>query len=98
MNISIFDIFKIGIGPSSSHTFGPMVAGNMFIETLIEKNLLDKVEAVNIDLYGSLALTGKGHATFLAIELGLEGFTPKTVVPSEIEAEVSRIKTEKTLN
>lgn len=98
MNISIFDIFKIGIGPSSSHTFGPMVAGNMFIETLIEKKLLDKVETINIDLYGSLALTGKGHATFLAIELGLEGFTPKTVVPSEIDNEVTRIKKEETLN
>ena len=97
MNISIFDIFKIGIGPSSSHTFGPMVAANMFIEKLIEKKLLEKVETVNIDLYGSLALTGKGHATFLAIELGLEGFTPKTVSPNEIENEVERIKTEKTL-
>ena len=97
MNISIFDIFKIDIGPSSSHTFGPMVAANMFIEKLIEKKLLEKVETVNIDLYGSLALTGKGHATFLAIELGLEGFTPKTVSPNEIENEVDRIKSEKTL-
>lgn len=98
MNISIFDIFKIGIGPSSSHTFGPMVAANMFIDKIIEKNLLDKVEAINIDLHGSLALTGKGHATFLAIELGLERFTPRSVSPNEIEKEVNRIKNEKTLN
>ncbi len=97
MNISIFDIFKVGIGPSSSHTFGPMVAGNMFIEELKNKKVLDKVETINIDLYGSLALTGKGHATFLAIELGLEAFTPSTIIPDEIENEVERIKKEKTL-
>ena len=98
INISIFDIYKIGIGPSSSHTFGPMVASNMFIKTLEEKNLIRKVASIGVDLYGSLALTGKGHGTFLAIELGLEGWTPETVKPNEIDTEIRRIKKEKNLN
>ena len=98
MNISIFDIFKIGIGPSSSHTFGPMVAANMFIKTLKEKNILMDVNRIAIDLYGSLALTGKGHATFLAIELGLEGFTPETIKPDEIDNEIQKIKSTHQLN
>ena len=72
INLSIFDIFKVGIGPSSSHTFGPMVAANMFIATLNKKNLIKKTESIQVDLYGSLALTGKGHGTFLAIELGTQ--------------------------
>ncbi len=98
MNISIFDIYKIGIGPSSSHTFGPMVAANMFIKTLEEKKLIEKVSSVGVDLYGSLALTGKGHGTFLAIELGLEGWTPETIKPNEIDEEIQRIKNDKNLN
>ncbi len=98
MNISIFDIYKIGIGPSSSHTFGPMVAANMFIKTLEEKKLIEKVSSVGVDLYGSLALTGKGHGTFLAIELGLEGWTPETIKPNEIDKEIQRIKNDKNLN
>ncbi len=92
INLSIFDIFKVGIGPSSSHTFGPMVASNMFIKTLSKKMLVKKVSSVQIDLYGSLALTGKGHGTFLAIELGLEGWTPDTIEPNEINNEIQRIK------
>lgn len=92
INLSIFDIFKVGIGPSSSHTFGPMVAANMFIATLNKKNLIKKTESIQVDLYGSLALTGKGHGTFLAIELGLEGWTPDTVEPLEIDNEIQRIK------
>lgn len=98
MNISIFDIYKIGIGPSSSHTFGPMVAANMFIKILEEKKLIEKVSSVGVDLYGSLALTGKGHGTFLAIELGLEGWTPETIKPNEIDEEIQRIKNDKNLN
>lgn len=98
MNISIFDIYKIGIGPSSSHTFGPMVAANMFIKTIQEKDLMKNIFSVGIDLYGSLALTGKGHATFLAIELGLEGWTPETIKPDEIDEEIKRIKKDKNLN
>lgn len=97
IDLSIFDIYKIGIGPSSSHTFGPMVASSMFIETLKDKKLIDKVDAVWVDLYGSLALTGKGHGTFLAIELGLEGYTPKTIKPDDIDKEIQRIKKNKNL-
>jgi len=97
MNLSIFDIYKVGIGPSSSHTFGPMVAANMFIKYLEEKGLIDKVASVGIDLYGSLALTGKGHGTFLAIELGLEGWVPETVKPDDIDNEIQRIKKDKNL-
>ncbi len=98
IDLSIFDIYKVGIGPSSSHTFGPMVAASMFIKTLEDKKIIDKVESVWIDLYGSLALTGKGHGTFLAIELGLEGWIPETVKPNDIDKEIQRIKNEKNLN
>lgn len=98
INISIFDIYKIGVGPSSSHTFGPMVASNMFIKTLQDNGELDNVAYINVDLYGSLALTGKGHATFLAIELGLEGYTPKEITPDEIDNEIQRIKNDKNLH
>lgn len=97
MNLSIFDIYKIGIGPSSSHTFGPMIAANMFIKTLEEKKLIEKVSSIAVDLYGSLALTGKGHGTFLAIELGLEGWTPETIKPNEIDEEIQRIKKDENL-
>jgi L-serine dehydratase len=95
MAVSVFDIFKIGIGPSSSHTFGPMVAANMFLKS-IEKDI-KKVESVRVDLYGSLALTGKGHATFLAIELGLEGLMPDKVKPNDVQKEINRIKEEETI-
>lgn len=97
MNLSIFDIFKVGIGPSSSHTFGPMVAANMFINILVKKMWAKKVCSIQIDLYGSLALTGQGHETFLAIELGLEGWTPNTVKPDEINEEIKRINKDKNL-
>ena len=98
INISIFDIYKIGVGPSSSHTFGPMVASNMFIKTLQDNGELDNVAYINVDLYGSLALTGKGHATFLAIELGLEGYTPKEITPDEIDNEIQRINNDKNIH
>ncbi|HSQ97403.1 MAG TPA: L-serine ammonia-lyase [Rickettsiales bacterium] len=96
-NLSIFDIFKVGIGPSSSHTFGPMVAANMFIRTSAKKMWIRRVYSIQVDLYGSLALTGEGHETFLAIELGLEGWTPDTIKPDIIEKEIKRIKEEKKL-
>ena len=68
--ISIFDIFKIGLGPSSSHTVGPMKAAAAFSGSLIEQNLLDKTARLAVEVYGSLALTGLGHATFDALLLG----------------------------
>ena len=61
--ISVFDLFKIGIGPSSSHTVGPMVAANLFLTSLTEQMELTAVKTIEIELYGSLAATGKGHAT-----------------------------------
>lgn len=81
MSISLFDLFSIGIGPSSSHTCGPMSAANEFIALLDERGLLNQTKRVKTELYGSLALTGKGHGTDKAILNGLEGKTPDTVDP-----------------
>ncbi|WGG52890.1 L-serine ammonia-lyase [Rugamonas sp. DEMB1] len=83
MDMSVFDLFKIGIGPSSSHTVGPMVAARRF---LVECAPLDDVVAVEAALYGSLALTGVGHATDKAVILGLMGETPQDVVPTQVDA------------
>ncbi|MBL0114054.1 MAG: L-serine ammonia-lyase [Sphingomonadales bacterium] len=79
MSVSVFELFKIGVGPSSSHTVGPMVAARRFCEWLEEQGLIGKVERISVDLYGSLALTGKGHATDTALILGLTGAVPATV-------------------
>ena len=84
MSISLFDLFSIGIGPSSSHTCGPMSAAYEFTTLLQEQSLLNKTERVKTELYGSLALTGKGHGTDKAILNGLEGKTPETVVPESM--------------
>ncbi|MBA5687682.1 L-serine ammonia-lyase [Rugamonas apoptosis] len=83
MDMSVFDLFKIGIGPSSSHTVGPMVAARRF---LVECGSLDDVVSVEASLYGSLALTGVGHATDKAVILGLMGETPQGVDPSRVDA------------
>jgi L-serine dehydratase len=82
MDMSVFDLFKIGIGPSSSHTVGPMVAARRF---LLDAGALDTVVGVDAHLYGSLALTGVGHATDKAVILGLMGETPQDVVPDAVE-------------
>ena len=79
--ISVFDMFKIGIGPSSSHTVGPMKAAAAFAADLDAAGLLDRVSRVQVDFYGSLALTGEGHGTVPAMLLGLEGQLPPTVDP-----------------
>lgn len=81
MMVSLFDIFKIGIGPSSSHTVGPMVAARRFLLRMEQARLLDAVCRLRIDLYGSLALTGVGHGTDRAIILGLYGAEPHSVDP-----------------
>ncbi|MGA1378482.1 MAG: L-serine ammonia-lyase [Chitinophagaceae bacterium] len=81
--ISVFDIFKIGIGPSSSHTLGPWKAALRLLQELKESNQLQKVNAVRVLLYGSLAKTGKGHGTDIAIQLGLSGEDPVTM-PTEL--------------
>ncbi|MGY2796434.1 L-serine dehydratase [Ewingella americana] len=77
--ISVFDMFKVGIGPSSSHTLGPMKAGKQFVDDLLEKGMMADVTRVAVDVYGSLSLTGKGHHTDIAIILGLAGNKPDTV-------------------
>lgn len=84
MNISIFDLFSIGIGPSSSHTVGPMLAANAFVDLLKNHSLIEQITRVEVQLYGSLALTGKGHATDRAILNGLEGQSPETVMPERM--------------
>jgi L-serine dehydratase len=81
LNVSVFDLFKIGIGPSSSHTMGPMTASCRFIREVQERGHLAQVARVTVDLYGSLALTGKGHATDTAVTLGLAGWLPAQVDP-----------------
>jgi L-serine dehydratase len=92
VNLSVLDIFKIGIGPSSSHTMGPMNAARRFVLDLEERGLLAKVHGVAAQLYGSLALTGLGHCTDRAVLLGLEGFTPDSMDPEAIEPTLARIR------
>ena len=92
MVCSVFDLFKIGVGPSSSHTMGPMTAACTFVERLEADGLLDRVARIQVDLYGSLALTGKGHATDRAILLGLSGDRPDRIDPDAAEALVAKIR------
>jgi L-serine dehydratase len=95
MSLSVFDIFKIGIGPSSSHTMGPMNAARAFVELLAARDLLARTAQVSAQLYGSLALTGRGHCTDRAILLGLEGLRPDTIDSTTIEPTLQRIRTTK---
>ncbi|MGO9931532.1 MAG: L-serine ammonia-lyase [Steroidobacteraceae bacterium] len=95
MSLSVFDIFKIGIGPSSSHTMGPMNAARGFAELLAARDLLARTSQVSAQLYGSLALTGRGHCTDRAILLGLEGMSPDSIDPAAIEPALQRIRTAK---
>ena len=93
MNTSLFEIFKIGIGPSSSHTVGPMRAALAFVRNLEEKSILEETRRVQTDLYGSLALTGHGHATDRAVLLGLSGELPEQVDSAKIGPLVNGIRT-----
>ncbi len=90
--ISVFDMFKIGIGPSSSHTLGPWRAAQAFTQKLTQKNILDKVQGIEILLYGSLAKTGIGHGTDIAVQLGLSGDDPVTFDVNSIAAKIADIK------
>ena len=92
MNTSLFELFKIGIGPSSSHTVGPMRAALRFTRQLESAGLLSRTAAVNVDLYGSLALTGLGHGTDRAVLLGLLGEAPDRIDPATIEARIAAIR------
>src|SRR5690554_6048740 len=90
--ISVFDMLKIGVGPSSSHTLGPWTAAEIFLKELRSQDLFDKTEKVIIELYGSLSLTGKGHATDLAVMLGLSGADPEYVPVENIESIIQTIR------
>ena len=91
-SISVFDMFKIGVGPSSSHTLGPWRAAQQFTQTLEGKNILGKVQAIEVLLYGSLAKTGVGHGTAIAVQLGLSGDDPVTFDVENIDAKIADIK------
>ena len=98
MSVSVFDLFKIGIGPSSSHTVGPMRAAARFATRWLEEpGHLDRVARVRAELYGSLAHTGRGHGTDKAVMLGLEGEWPDRVDPDSIDARLARIRDEATI-
>ncbi|MEQ8504419.1 MAG: L-serine ammonia-lyase [Rhodospirillales bacterium] len=97
MFLSVFDIFKIGIGPSSSHTVGPMLAANRFVRRMERQGTLMDVTAMRVTLYGSLAFTGKGHATDRAIILGLLGQTPDSADPDAVDGLITRVAETKRL-
>lgn len=90
--ISVFNIFKIGIGPSSSHTVGPMKAGKQFVDELIQKELLLTTDHIRVDVYGSLSLTGVGHSTDTAIIMGLAGYLPHDVDIDLIPKLINQVK------
>ncbi|MEY3360276.1 MAG: hypothetical protein RI923_1536, partial [Pseudomonadota bacterium] len=98
MAVSTFDLFKIGIGPSSSHTVGPMRAAARFVERwLVKEGHLAACSRIKVELFGSLALTGKGHGSDKAILLGLEGQWPNSIDPDTIEPMLVRIRKDKNL-
>lgn len=95
--ISIFDLFKIGIGPSSSHTVGPMKAANLFVSALSQQQLLMQVDRVQVELFGSLGATGKGHGSDIAVMLGLMGEQPQTTDVAAISQKIADIQAQSTL-
>jgi L-serine dehydratase len=92
---SLFDLYKIGVGPSSSHTMGPMRAACRFARELAVSGQFDQLDRVQAELFGSLALTGRGHSTDRAVLLGLTGFEPATIDPAAIDSTIARIRVEK---
>ncbi|WP_158960959.1 L-serine ammonia-lyase [Myroides fluvii] len=95
--ISVFDMLKIGVGPSSSHTLGPWRAAELFLKELKERQLFNQVQSLTVDLFGSLSLTGVGHATDLAVMLGLSGADPEYVPVENIGSIITEINTSKSL-
>ena len=93
--ISVFDMFKIGIGPSSSHTLGPWRAAQRFVSSLKESGQLMNVISIRVLLYGSLAKTGKGHGTDIAVQLGLCGDDPVTFDVNQVNSKVADINSMK---
>ena len=98
MAVSVFDLFKIGIGPSSSHTVGPMRAAYLFCQQLQHRHLLQKTLSIRTDLYGSLGHTGRGHGTDKAIILGLSGFQPDKIDPDIIDDIIMTVEKEKAIH
>lgn len=96
--ISVFDMLKIGVGPSSSHTLGPWRAAERFLEELKDEAILEDITRVKVDLYGSLSLTGKGHATDLAVMLGLSGQDPEYIPVEDIAGIIKKIETTNEIN
>lgn len=94
--ISVFDIFKVGIGPSSSHTVGPMKAARLFVEEL--NHVAESVSRISVSLHGSLAWTGKGHGTDSAVLLGLSGLQPETIDPDSVDGLLQKIHGNKTID
>jgi L-serine dehydratase len=92
VHISVFDIFKIGIGPSSSHTVGPMRAARRFAERLEVDGMMPRIEGIKVELFGSLGFTGKGHGSDKAIVLGLEGEDPATVDVDSIAKRIAAVE------
>ena len=97
MAISVFDMFKIGIGPSSSHTVGPMRAARAFARGLADDGLLPRVARVRAELFGSLGATGRGHGSDRAVILGLEGADPETVDTTVIDERVAAVRDRETI-
>ncbi|KWR89307.1 L-serine ammonia-lyase [Cupriavidus sp. IDO] len=98
MAVSVFDLFKVGIGPSSSHTVGPMRAALMFAQGLERDGLLPQVASVRVELYGSLGATGKGHGTDKGVILGLMGEAPDTIDPDSIDARLAALRASRELS
>ena len=99
MAVSTFDLYKIGIGPSSSHTVGPMRAAARFVSNwLVEKGALERTDRIRAEVFGSLALTGRGHGTDKAVLMGLEGHWPNKIDPDIIPAALERIRGEKVIH
>ncbi|MFV0150403.1 L-serine ammonia-lyase [Empedobacter falsenii] len=96
--ISVFDMLKIGVGPSSSHTLGPWRAAEAFLKELDEASIFNKITRIRVDLYGSLSLTGKGHATDFAVMLGLSGADPEYIPVDDISTIINTINSKKQLN
>ena len=94
---SIFDIFKVSIGPSSSHTMGPMIAAKHFRDLLSSRSIDSKVERIDVRLFGSLAYTGRAHGSEKGIVLGLEGYSPESIKTQEIKSTISKVKRVKSI-
>ena len=97
MAVSVFDLFKVGIGPSSSHTVGPMRAAFLFCRQLEHRNLLDEIDTIQTELFGSLGHTGRGHGTDKAIILGLSGYEPDKIDPDIIDDLLLKVEKNKAI-